>query len=99
MLQPGPLTPAQRWGVAVATAAAARNERLLAAVLADARAEVEPAVVEDVDEAALAAVREARTAELVRRFELSPREEEVLRLLLIGGRRRTRSAPTWTSPR
>ncbi|ABC80090.1 carboxymuconolactone decarboxylase family protein [Anaeromyxobacter dehalogenans] len=47
VLQPGPLTPAQRWGVAVATAAAARNERLLAAILADARAEVEPAVVED----------------------------------------------------
>ncbi|ABC80092.1 helix-turn-helix transcriptional regulator [Anaeromyxobacter dehalogenans] len=40
--------------------------------------------VRRVDDAALAAVREARTAELVRRFELSPREEEVLRLLLIG---------------
>ncbi|ACL63695.1 alkylhydroperoxidase like protein, AhpD family [Anaeromyxobacter dehalogenans 2CP-1] len=47
VLQPGTLTPAQRWGVAVATAAAARNERLLAAALADARAEVEPAVIED----------------------------------------------------
>ncbi|MGC3996504.1 MAG: carboxymuconolactone decarboxylase family protein [Anaeromyxobacter sp.] len=41
------LTPAQRWGVAVACAAAARNPALRDAVLADARAEVEPAVIED----------------------------------------------------
>jgi alkyl hydroperoxide reductase subunit D len=41
------LSVAQRWGVAVASAAASRNPRLLAAVLADARAAVEPAVVED----------------------------------------------------
>jgi alkyl hydroperoxide reductase subunit D len=41
------LSVAQRWGVAVASAAASRNPRLQAAVLADARAAVEPAVVED----------------------------------------------------
>jgi alkyl hydroperoxide reductase subunit D len=44
---PGNLTAAQRWGVAVATAAASRNAALLEAVLRDAAAEVEPAVVED----------------------------------------------------
>ncbi|HXJ22282.1 MAG TPA: carboxymuconolactone decarboxylase family protein [Polyangia bacterium] len=43
----GPLSPAQRWGVAVATAVAARNPRLRAAILAEARAQVEPGVVED----------------------------------------------------
>jgi alkyl hydroperoxide reductase subunit D len=43
----GALSPAQRWGVAVASAVASRNGRLRAAVLADARAQVEPAVVED----------------------------------------------------
>jgi alkyl hydroperoxide reductase subunit D len=37
----------QRWGVAVACAIAARNPRLRAAVLADARATVGEAVVED----------------------------------------------------
>jgi lipoyl-dependent peroxiredoxin subunit D len=41
------LTVDQRWGVAVAAAAAARNPRLRAAVLADARREVAEAVVED----------------------------------------------------
>jgi lipoyl-dependent peroxiredoxin subunit D len=41
------LTPAQRWGVALAAAVAARNPRLRAAVLADARAEVSPAVLDD----------------------------------------------------
>jgi lipoyl-dependent peroxiredoxin subunit D len=44
---PGELTPAQRWGVAVASAAAARNPRVLTAVMADARAEVDAAVVDD----------------------------------------------------
>jgi len=44
---PGPLTPAQRWGVAVATAAAARNAALLDAVLRDAAAEVDAAVIDD----------------------------------------------------
>lgn len=58
-------------GFAVATATALAGDEVVVSV-------------RRVDEAALAAVREARTAELVRRFELSPREEEVLRLLLIG---------------
>jgi alkyl hydroperoxide reductase subunit D len=47
VLQGGTLTPAQRWGVAVASAAAARNPQLRDAVVADARAEVDAAVVED----------------------------------------------------
>jgi alkyl hydroperoxide reductase subunit D len=41
------LSAEQRWGVAVATAAAARNERLLRAVRSDAEAAVGAAVVED----------------------------------------------------
>lgn len=44
---PGTLTVAQRWGVAVATAAAARNRALLDAVVQDAAAEVAPAVIDD----------------------------------------------------
>lgn len=47
VLQGGSLSAAQRWGVAVATAMASRNPRLYDAVLADARAEVGPAVIED----------------------------------------------------
>jgi lipoyl-dependent peroxiredoxin subunit D len=47
VLQGGPLSPAQRWGVAIASAAAARHPALLAAVVEDARGEVEPAVVDD----------------------------------------------------
>ncbi len=47
VLQDGPLSPAQRWGVAVASAAASRNARLRDAVVADAREAVEEAVVED----------------------------------------------------
>src|SRR4051794_3977755 len=47
VLQSGPLTPAQRWGVLIASAAASRNPELREAVLADARGSVEPAVVED----------------------------------------------------
>jgi lipoyl-dependent peroxiredoxin subunit D len=41
------LSTAQRWGVAVASAVAARNPALREAVLADARAQVDAAVVED----------------------------------------------------
>ncbi len=41
------LSAAQRWGVAIASAAASRNERLRAAVLTDASREVNEAVVED----------------------------------------------------
>lgn len=47
VLQPGALTPAQRWGVAVASAVATRNTRLRDAILADARAEVGPEVIDD----------------------------------------------------
>ena len=41
------LSAPQKWGVAVAAAAAARNERLRVAVIADALREVAPAVVDD----------------------------------------------------
>lgn len=47
VLQGGTLSPAQRWGVAVASAMASRNPRLSDAVIADARAEVGPTVIED----------------------------------------------------
>jgi alkyl hydroperoxide reductase subunit D len=47
VLQPGTLTAAQRWGVAVASAAAARNPELLDAMLADARDEAGDAVIDD----------------------------------------------------
>ena len=47
VLQPGVLTAAQRWGVAVATAIASRNPELRDAVLADARGEVDGAVIDD----------------------------------------------------
>lgn len=41
------LTPAQRWGVAVASAVASRNAGLREAMLADARAVVDAGVVDD----------------------------------------------------
>ncbi|MEA2163492.1 MAG: lipoyl-dependent peroxiredoxin subunit [Thermoanaerobaculia bacterium] len=50
VLQPGTLTAAQRWGTAVASAAAARNRELLDAIVSDARAELgenPDAVIED----------------------------------------------------
>jgi alkyl hydroperoxide reductase subunit D len=47
VLQPGPLTPAQRWGVAIASAIAARNVRLRDALIEDARAQVGPEVIDD----------------------------------------------------
>ena len=47
VLQHGALTPAQRWGVAIASAVAARNARLRDAVVADARAQVAPEVIDD----------------------------------------------------
>jgi len=52
VLSGGPLTPAQRWGVAVASAIAARNPELRDAVLQDARAEVSAEVIEDARAAA-----------------------------------------------
>lgn len=47
VLQPGVLTPEQRWGVAVAAAVTARNAALRDALVQAARAEVGEAVVED----------------------------------------------------
>ncbi|HWW60739.1 MAG TPA: carboxymuconolactone decarboxylase family protein [Thermoanaerobaculia bacterium] len=47
VLQPGTLSPAQRWGVAIASAVATRNERLRDAVMADARSEVGEDVIDD----------------------------------------------------
>ncbi len=47
VLQEGALTPGQRWGVAVASAATARNRSLLEAVVEAARAEVSAAVIDD----------------------------------------------------
>lgn len=52
VLQPGALSPAQRWGVAVACAIATRNARLRDAIVADARAEVGEDVIEDASAAA-----------------------------------------------
>ena len=53
VLQPGSLSPAQRWGVAVASAMAARHPALRDALVADARAEVGEEVVEDARAAAV----------------------------------------------
>ena len=47
VMKGGALSEAQRWGVAVASAIAARNPRLLQAVLSDAGRAVPPEVVED----------------------------------------------------
>jgi alkyl hydroperoxide reductase subunit D len=48
VLQPGgPLTAAQRWGVAIASAVATRNVRLRDALLQDARADVGAEVIDD----------------------------------------------------
>jgi alkyl hydroperoxide reductase subunit D len=47
VLQEGSLSVAQRWGVAVASAATARNRQLLEAVVADALAATDPTVVDD----------------------------------------------------
>lgn len=54
VLQPAALNAAQTWGVAVATAYAARNETLTKAVIADAKAAgIEEAVLEDAKAAAI----------------------------------------------
>ena len=47
VLQPGALTPAQRWGVAIASAVAARNTALRDALIADAASEVGGDVIDD----------------------------------------------------
>jgi lipoyl-dependent peroxiredoxin subunit D len=54
VLQGGALSPAQRWGVAIASAIAARNPQLLQAVLEDAGRQVVPAEVIDDARAAAA---------------------------------------------
>ncbi len=52
VLQGGALNPAQKWGVAIASAYTARNPELTAAVLSDAAREVGPEVIEDAKAAA-----------------------------------------------
>ena len=47
VLQQGSLSPAQRWGVAIASAVATGHHRLRDAMLADARAVVGPEVIDD----------------------------------------------------
>ena len=47
VLQPGALTPAQRWGVAIASAVATRNAPLRDALIADAAAEIGAEVIDD----------------------------------------------------
>jgi alkyl hydroperoxide reductase subunit D len=52
VLQAESLSPAQRWGVAVASAIAARNPQLRAAVIEQAQREVDASVLEDAAAAA-----------------------------------------------
>jgi len=52
VLQGGVLTPAQRHGVAIASAIASRSPRLREALMADAALEVDPGVLEDARAAA-----------------------------------------------
>ncbi len=47
VLQQGTLTPAQRWGVAIASAVATRNVELRDAIISEARKEVEATLVDD----------------------------------------------------
>jgi alkyl hydroperoxide reductase subunit D len=47
VLQQGVLTPAQRWGVAIASAVATRNAELRDAIISEARKEVERTVIDD----------------------------------------------------
>src|SRR5437868_4607477 len=52
VLQSTALTPTQMWGTAMASAIAARNAELVAAVLSEAQAQVEANVIEDAKAAA-----------------------------------------------
>ena len=52
VLQPGSLSAAQRWGVAIASAIAARNPELRDAVIADSASEVDASVADDAAAAA-----------------------------------------------
>jgi alkyl hydroperoxide reductase subunit D len=47
VLQPGTLSPAQRFGVAIASAVATHNHALRDALITDARTEVDEAVIDD----------------------------------------------------
>lgn len=47
VLEATSLTPAQKWGVAIASAIAAKSPRLRDALVADAMAEVDAGVIED----------------------------------------------------
>ena len=47
VLQPGSLAPAQRWGVAIASAVAARNTSLRDAIIEAAQSEVSAEVIDD----------------------------------------------------
>ncbi len=53
VLGDGALSPAQKWGTAVACAIASRNDALKSAILAEAQVVVEPAVIEDAKAAAV----------------------------------------------
>ena len=53
VLEGGVLTPAQKWGVAAASAVASRNPALRDAILGDAREQAGDAVVEDARAAAV----------------------------------------------
>lgn len=55
VLQGGPLTPAQRWGIVVASAIAARDPALRDAAIADASAELGDAAAAVIDDAKAAA--------------------------------------------
>jgi alkyl hydroperoxide reductase subunit D len=52
VMRPGLLTPAQRWGVAVACGYAVRHPALAAALVAEASGQVEPSVIDDAKAAA-----------------------------------------------
>jgi alkyl hydroperoxide reductase subunit D len=53
VFQSSALTPAQMWGVAMASAIASRNQELARAVLADAQCKVDASVIEDAKAAAV----------------------------------------------
>jgi lipoyl-dependent peroxiredoxin subunit D len=54
LLRSGSLSVAQRWGVAVSSAITSRNPPFRDAILAEARREVDPAVLDDAAAAAAA---------------------------------------------
>lgn len=52
VLETGSLSPAQKWGIALASALAARNPRLTAVVRAEAQGQVDASVLDDAEAAA-----------------------------------------------